>query len=262
MTSRLRTVPLLMVLAVAAASCGASHRVALPAPSPTTTAPTPSTSTTVTRSPPPTSTTVPNPPGVTTVATLKAAAPGHLSPGGPATGIVPATWYGYSSSLPVIARRPGWVQVRLAQRPNQSTTWLPVADVTLSTTPWRLVLSLTTEHLQVFVDDRLVGTYPAGIGTANDPTVTGHYFVAMKVPPPDPGYGAFVLATSAHSDAIADWDGSNDALIGIHGPIDAHDDALIGTTGFALSHGCIRLHDADLVELAGVLPGSPLDIVS
>jgi len=187
---------------------------------------------------------------------------GRVAPGGPAAVTVPATWYGYKSILPVVARQGRWVEVRLAQRPNQSTTWLPLADVTLSTTPWRLVLSLTTEHLQVFEDNRLVDDFPAGIGTTNDPTVTGQYFVAMKVPPPDPGYGAFVLATSAHSDSIADWDGSGDALIGIHGPIDAYDDRLIGTTGARISHGCVRLHDADLAELTGVLPGSPLVIVS
>ena len=108
-------------------------------------------------------------------------------------------------------------------------------------------------------------TVPAGVTEGTISVVGamgGHYFIAMKVPPPDPGYGAFVLATSAHSDSILDWDGSGDALIGIHGPIDPYDDSLIGTTGARISHGCIRLHDVELSQLAAVLPGSPLDIVS
>jgi len=251
MTQSSRVVILLVAVGLAGAACGVHHHIFIPASPPKTIAPAPTTTTIP-----------PDPPGVTTVAAVIASVPGHRSPGGLPAAVVPASWYGYRSILPVIARQPGWVEVRLAQRPNQSTTWLPLGDVTLSSTPWRLVLSLTTEHLQVFKDNRLVYDFPAGIGTADDPTVTGQYFVAMKVPPPGPGYGAFVLATSAHSDAIADWDGSGDAVVGIHGPIDPYDDSLIGTTGAPISHGCIRLHDADLAELAGVLAGSPLVIVS
>lgn len=44
---------------------------------------------------------------------------------------------------------------------------------------------------------------PAGIGTADDPTPDGHYFVAFFEAPPSPGYGAFVIVTSAHSEAIS-----------------------------------------------------------
>jgi lipoprotein-anchoring transpeptidase ErfK/SrfK len=71
-----------------------------------------------------------------------------------------------------------------------------------------------------------------------------------------------VLVTSAHSDSITDWSDSGDAIIAIHGPITSYDDALIGTTGAAISHGCIRLHDADLAKLAIIPPGTPIDIIS
>jgi hypothetical protein len=176
--------------------------------------------------------------------------------------VVPATWYGYPSVLPVIGAAAGFVEVRLAQRPNGSTTWVPLGDVTLSVTPYELVLNLSTEHLSVYRDGQEILNFPAGIGTAADPTVTGDYFVTMTVPPPDPGYGPFVLVTSAHSDAISDWGDSGDAITAIHGPITAYDDSLIGTTGAAISHGCIRLHDADLAQLAMIPPGTPLNITS
>lgn len=194
------------------------------------------------------------------VATLHGATPGSLEPGAPQSTVVPATWYGYPSVLPVIASAPNWVEVRLAQRPNGSTAWVPLSDVTLSTTPYLLVLNLSTEHLAVYENGQEILDFPAGIGAPDDPTVTGDYFVTMRVPPPDPGYGPFVLVTSAHSDSIADWEGSGDAIIAIHGPITSYDDALIGTTGAAISHGCIRLHDADLAQLAGIPAGTPLDI--
>jgi L,D-transpeptidase catalytic domain len=196
------------------------------------------------------------------VATTHGAIPGSPEPGAPQNTTVPASWYGYPSVLPVISSAPNWVEVRLAQRPNGSTTWVPLSDVSLSTTPYRLVLNLSTEHLTVYAYGKPVLDFPAGIGTPDDPTVTGNYFIAMRVPPPDPGYGPFVLVTSAHSDAISDWEESGDAITAIHGPITSYDDARIGTTGAAISHGCIRLHDADLAQLEMIPAGTPLDIIS
>jgi L,D-transpeptidase catalytic domain len=116
--------------------------------------------------------------------------------------------------LPVIATRPGWVEVRL------------------------------------------------GVGTPDDPTPAGEFFVAFDEPPPEPGvgYGPFVLVTSAHSPSIADWEGSGDAVIGIHGPLGM--DAAIGTEGARISHGCVRLHLSALDRLSGrdlaIVLGLPL----
>ncbi len=175
---------------------------------------------------------------------------------------MPASWFGYPSILPVISSVPGWLEVRLAQRPNGSTTWISSSNVRLSTTSYRLVLNLSSEHLAVYENGEEILNFPAGVGTPTDPTVTGSYFITMHAAAPDPGYGPFVLVTSAHSDAISDWGDSGDAVIAIHGPITSYDDALIGTTGAAISHGCIRLHDSDLAQLEMIPPGTPLDIVS
>jgi hypothetical protein len=202
------------------------------------------------------------PSNTTLVATVHGDVPGSPEPGAPQDTLVPGTWYGYPSILPVIATAPNWVEVRLAQRPNGSTTWVPQADVSLSVTPYSMLLNLSTMHLSVYEYGQEVLDFPAGIGTPTDPTVTGNYFIAMRVPPPDPGYGPFVLVTSAHSDSISDWEGSGDAITAIHGPITSYDDELIGTTGAAISHGCIRLHDADLALLNIIPPATPLDIIS
>jgi lipoprotein-anchoring transpeptidase ErfK/SrfK len=151
------------------------------------------------------------------------------------------------------------VKVRLAQRPNGSTAWLPASDVILSTTPYRIVIDLATTHLMLYKDGRQVLSAPAGVGASDDPTPTGEYFVAFMESPPAAGYGPFVLVTSAHSTSISDWSGSGDAVIGIHGPLG--DDSEIGTSGARVSHGCIRLHLADQRKLAGVPAGTPIDIV-
>jgi hypothetical protein len=85
-------------------------------------------------------------------------------------------------------------------------------------------------------------------------------FLALLAQSPNPGYGPFVMDTSVHSNSITDWEQSGDALIAIHGPLGA--DTAIGTTGAAISHGCIRLHLADLPQLRQVPAGTPITIAS
>ena len=134
------------------AAPSSTHHVALPASTSTTT----------------TSTTAPapaGPPASTLVATLNGAIPGYASPESATPSMtVPATWYGYPSKLPVITTEPGWLYVRLAQRPNGSTIWVRQSDVTLSTTTYAIVVNLTTMHLEVFDNGRPMFDFPAGIG--------------------------------------------------------------------------------------------------
>jgi lipoprotein-anchoring transpeptidase ErfK/SrfK len=198
--------------------------------------------------------------GSTLLATTNGAIPGYSTPGGPQTNVVPATWHGAVSTLPVIATKPGWADVRLATRPNESTTWVRLDDVTLTSSPYRIVVDLATTHLSLYKSGRLVFTAPAGVGTTTDPTPTGEFFVAFFATSPSPAYGAFVMVSSAHSNTISDWESSGDALMAIHGPLGA--DAQIGTTGARVSHGCVRLHEADLVRLRSVPAGSPIEVVA
>jgi lipoprotein-anchoring transpeptidase ErfK/SrfK len=99
---------------------------------------------------------------------------------------------------------------------------------------------------------------PAGVGTAQDPTPTGNFFVALYASPPSAAWGPFVMVTSGHSNAISDYEESGDAIVAIHGPLGA--DAAIGTSGARVSHGCVRLHDSDLVRLRSVPVGTPVQI--
>jgi lipoprotein-anchoring transpeptidase ErfK/SrfK len=200
-------------------------------------------------------------PAQTLVATIPAAgAPGSQTPGGPSTLQVPGQWLGAASILPVIAEQPGWYEVRLAQRPNESVAWVSARDLRLATDSYHVVINLDTKHLQLFNDGQELASFPAGIGVPADPTPTGSFFVALFAQSPSPGYGQFVIVTSAHSDAISDWEASGDAITAIHGSLGA--DAAIGTTGAQVSHGCVRLHDGDLAQLRGVPAGTPVDIVS
>lgn len=212
-------------------------------------------------SPPAVTVTDPGPqvPTTTLLAAPNGTVPRYATPNGTADGTV-GTWYGRALTLPVVAQRPGWLQVRLPQRPNGSMAWVRAADVTLASTPYRIVVHLGATHLTVYQAGYPVMTFPAGVGVAATPTVTGSYFVAVREDDPGPGYGAFALDLSAHSDAIQSWEGAGDAIIAIHGPIDSAADADIGTTGTRISNGCIRLHDTDLTRLNMLPLGTPVDI--
>ena len=142
------------------------------------------TTTTTTTAPP----APPGPPASTLVATTDGAIPGYASPESATPSMtVPGSWFGYPSELPVITSEPGWLYVRLAQRPNGSTIWVRQSDVTLSSTPYAIVVNLTTMHLQVFDNGAQIFDFPAGIGAPDDPTPPGQYFMPMQYPPPGPG---------------------------------------------------------------------------
>ncbi len=199
------------------------------------------------------------PAGSTLVANVRHEIQGYKSPGGQPTVLISPTWHGAATALPVIWAGPGWVYVRLAQRPNGSTAWVRDSDITLSSTAYRIVVNVETTTLSLYKNGTLDFSVPAGVGTTADPTPLGAYFVAFLSATPCSGYVPFVLVSSAHSNTISDWESSGDALMAIHGPLGA--DSAIGTTGAHVSHGCVRLHIADLVRLRGVPAGTPIDVV-
>lgn len=176
-----------------------------------------------------------------------------------AHGTIPLTWRGAASVLPVIRSTDTRLLVRVAQRPNGQTAWIPAEDATLSRTPYEIVIHLRSTHLTLYRRGHEILSTPAGVGTTKNPTPAGAYFVAFFAAPPSPDYGPFVIVTSAHSKTITDWDHSGDAMIGIHGPLGA--DAQIGTTGARISHGCVRLHVPALRQLRPVPAGSPIYVV-
>ena len=130
------------------------------------------------------------PPASTIVATTNGAIPGYASPDSATPSMtVPGSWYGYPSKLPVITSEPGWLYVRLAQRPNGSTIWVRQSDVTLSTTPYAIVVNLTTMHLQVYDNGSQLFDFPAGIGAPDDPTPARAVLRADAVPVSGPRVG-------------------------------------------------------------------------
>lgn len=171
-------------------------------------------------------------------------------------------WYGYEMTLPVLDRQGDWLLVRLPERPNGKTGWVRASDVTIGSTPYRIVIRLSEKRLIVYKDGFEAFSMPAGLGKASTPTPPGSFFVAIVSQPGPHGYGPVVLDTSGHSEAIESFQGLGDAIISIHGPISAASDAQIGTTGTYISNGCVRLHEEDQLKLAVIPVGTPVDIVA
>src|SRR5580698_8821288 len=95
------------------------------------------------------------PTGSTLLASFPLSLQGYIRPGGAKGAVIPPTWHGARSILPVIATRRGWVDVRLAQRPNESTAWAPIQDVTLTSTPYKILVDLTSRRLILFKNNRI-----------------------------------------------------------------------------------------------------------
>jgi lipoprotein-anchoring transpeptidase ErfK/SrfK len=169
---------------------------------------------------------------------------------------VPGSWYGYPSILPVIDSTADRVKVMLAQRPDESTSWIKRSAVVLSRIHYAVVVDISQHWLYVFYKGVEISSFPVGTGASGTPTPTGNYFIAFHAPPNGPGYGSVMLETSAHSRVIAHFEGGDDAIIAIHGPVGS--DSQIGDHGAAISNGCIRMHNNDLKQVRHVRNGSPV----
>jgi lipoprotein-anchoring transpeptidase ErfK/SrfK len=128
--------------------------------------------------------------------------------------------------------------------------------VTLSRTPYRLVVRRSAHTLRVYESGRLTAQYPVGIGTSVTPTPTGSYFITelIAVRPPNGAYGPYAFGLSAFSPTLTSFAGGPGQL-GLHGTDQP------GRVGTDVSHGCLRVTDDVITRLAGRLPlGTPVEI--
>jgi lipoprotein-anchoring transpeptidase ErfK/SrfK len=146
--------------------------------------------------------------------------------------------------------------VLLPVRPNGSQGWVRAADVTMLETDYRLTVSTGRHELTVYRAGRAVLRVPAGLGTGTTPTPGGVFYVKELLKPRDPkgAYGPYAYGLSGHSEVLDEFLGG-DGEIGIHGTNDP------GSVGRSVSHGCIRLRNADITKLTTMLPlGTPVQI--
>ncbi|GEM_PF-4715324 len=189
------------------------------------------------------------------VATVSGSVPGYASPTPLATAVsIPPAWAAQFRSMPVVATAPGWDEVRVVARPPEpALAWVPANQVVLTRTPYHLVVDLTTRRLLVFVRAHLAMCPPVALGAAQDPTPTGHDFVALLIDPPPSDAGSFAILTSAVTEGVTDWEQSGTAMVTIAG---SKLGSAVGTTT-----GSIELALGALDRLRPVPLGSPIDVV-
>jgi lipoprotein-anchoring transpeptidase ErfK/SrfK len=185
--------------------------------------------------------------------------PYSATPGGPAVGHLIEHWGG-PATRPVLDQQNGWVQVRLASRPNGSSGWVPLQNVTLTTTPYRIVVSICQRSVTLFQGAAPVYSAPVGVGRPQWPTPVGPSFVDSIVKTPARQqyiYGPTVLILGTHSNVFTEFDGG-DGTVAIHGyPSDPG-----STKGVMSSHGCVR-SGPDTINAIKVVPvGTPVDVIA
>jgi len=148
-----------------------------------------------------------------------------------------------------------WQQVRLAVLPNGTTGWVPrsaLGSPVLRDT--RLVVDRRRFRATLFRDGVRVFSAPIGVGEAQSTTPAGDFYVRdVLTRYRSPTYGPIAFGTSARSATLTDWPAGG--YIGIHGTDQP------GLIPGAISHGCIRMRNADILRLAKLMPvGTPVII--
>lgn len=173
--------------------------------------------------------------------------PAHTSFGSPTTLLVNA-WQGTGGE---------WLRVSLPTRPNGSTGYVRAGEVELASVNRRVDVDLGTKRLRVLDPAGTVVLESAiAIGSPQNPTPTGSFFVTDVIDTQNDGgaYGPFAIGVSAHSNTLTEFNGG-DGDIGIHG---TNNPASIGN---AVSHGCVRLPNDVVAQLARIVAlGTPVTI--
>ncbi len=148
-----------------------------------------------------------------------------------------------------------WVRARLPVLPNGTTGWVPRAALGgLQVVRTHLVVDLSDLRATLLRDGRSVLRAPVGVGPADAPTPTGRFYVRNRLTRfASPAYGPVAFGTSARSATLTDWPAGG--YVGIHGT--DRPDLLPGR----VSHGCIRMRNADVLRLERLMPvGTPLTV--
>ncbi len=148
-----------------------------------------------------------------------------------------------------------WVRVRLPVLPAGSVGWVPRSALGgYESVATRLVVDLDTLRASLYRNGRPIFAADVGVGTPAAPTPTGEFYVRSKLERyRSPFYGPIAFGTSARSAVLTDWPAGG--FVGIHGT--NRPDLLPGR----VSHGCVRMRNADILRLARLMPvGTPLTI--
>ncbi|UQZ48880.1 L,D-transpeptidase family protein [Bacillus sp. PK3-037] len=104
-----------------------------------------------------------------------------------------------------------------------------------NTIPYHIAVSIGAKTLTLYQNQQVIKTYPIAVGKILTQTPTGEFYIINRQRNPGGPFGAYWLSLSRQH-------------YGIHG---TNNPASIGK---AVSKGCIRMHNKDVLELASIVP--------
>ncbi|HIW33101.1 MAG TPA: L,D-transpeptidase [Candidatus Paenibacillus intestinavium] len=96
---------------------------------------------------------------------------------------------------------------------------------------YRIIVDLSDRMLYLLDQNIVVRGFPVGVGKMLTQTPLGNYTIINKAPNPGGPFGAY-------------WMGLSRPHYGIHGTNNP------SSIGHEVSHGCIRLYNSDVLQLA------------
>jgi hypothetical protein len=148
-----------------------------------------------------------------------------------------------------------WVRARLPVLPNGTVGWVPrraLGGYNLVRT--RLVVSRRKLRATLLRNGRPVFVARVGVGRNEYPTPGGQFYIRNRLTRySSPTYGPLAFGTSARSAVLTDWPAGG--FVGMHGTDQP------GLIPGRVSHGCIRMKNAQILRLGRLMPvGTPVTI--
>jgi hypothetical protein len=181
----------------------------------------------------------------------------HASPGGPLVErVADRDEFGSIRVFWIEQVRGAWFGVPAPELPNGQLAWIrdDRTAVDVSQTHFFVTADVSQEELELHYGNRILDRFPVSVGSPGSPTPLGNYSVTDGLVGRGlgPWYGCCVLALSGHQPNLPPgWLGGN--RMAIHGTP--------GAIGGAISHGCLRASDPDMISLFARVPlGAPVFI--
>jgi len=151
------------------------------------------------------------------------------------------------------AGEPAWYRISIPGRPNGKTGWVRAAALDLQPVQKRLIVYRGARRFEFWDGKTLVRSGKVAVGKPGAETPLGLFYVMSRFKPTAEILGAYAFETSAYS-KLTDWPGGG--VVGVHG---TYWPWLLGRN---VSHGCVRLHNRDILFLRSRVPlGMPIKIV-
>jgi hypothetical protein len=179
----------------------------------------------------------------------------HSAPDGPVVARAGAkTEFNSPRTYYVAERRGEWLGVPAVAQPDGQLGWIrnDPDQLEFGSTSYSLHVDLSRQIIDLLYGKSLVSQIPVAVGAAASSTPPGTFAVTDGLSGQDigPWYGCCVLAlTGRQANLPSDWIGGD--RIAIHGTP--------GPVGGAISHGCLRASNVDMVTLFALVPlGAPV----